>query len=592
MKLLYSLLITFLITTSLFSNVSCKPSDKVLVYLSEIEGHEVTHCGSDGSSYSTCASDDARHEITTTSNSFLSHAPDGQCNEDYDFSRVQSSITYTWYDTCPDDLIPDVEGICVPPPPPTCTINEYLDTNNICQPNPTCNIDQYLDKTTNPPICKSNPTCGLNEILNTTTNPPTCDPISCPAGTALLNGKCETDSDGDGDPDITDPYPNDPTRSGNSPTDTTCKGQDLSVSPTITGSSFAINSYKFQGDSYPDDCKYYATGNPSVWDGSLSYPDLNPLCLYVWCRVHEVSNTCTYSASDRQPTGYIYNSSATSENSCASLVDGVKYTSKIWDVPNSLSCPKTAYCFLKLAPTTSNTSPDSNTTNNSIDLNTTSANNMALLDSSNTTNKHLDDLKKKADITNENLNDIKETNNKILTSSKDINNNLSDLNSKMDKSNSNSILMNTSLSNMNKALLDSNNNLKSLSSTLLANNAKMNSLNLNQMETTSAVNKVDETLNEGLFGEDPFEEINDGLDDNIGGIETTIKGSFSGFIQTSIFPFTTASYSIPTYNMNLSYGSYEIFSASTLNILPLSELRALILFVFSLAGFITVFKTT
>ena len=425
--------------------------------------------------------------------------------------------------------------------------------------------------------------------------PPPCNPMDCSSdcdNDGILN--CiDDDDDNDGISDS-----NDPDHPSHNSADDTCKGQDLSKTPTITGSAFEISSYRYNGSSDPEDCVYYGTASPDYWDGSLYYPDLNPLCGYVWCRVHEVGNTCTYSASDRQPDGWVYNSSAKTENECSALTADDKYTSHVWDVPNSLACPDTAYCFLQPFEdglNEDNTNSENNDTSmTNPDLNSTSSDLAPLLQAQNTTNTHLQDIKDKTDLTNTKLDSLSAINNNILASNKDINNNLNNLNSKANSMISSNNLMNQTLSSMNRAINTSNSYTKAVHSDLLSTNNKLNSVNAELDNITNNTNKINESIQDGLFSDiDPFSDTEylDGSE-TFGELQTEVSDSFGITNESNIFGLASISGGgLQSYTANLNGTTITFFEPSMLNGLPINEMRSLILFLFAIMGFAHTFRS-
>ncbi|MFT7002818.1 MAG: hypothetical protein ACJAWW_000151 [Sulfurimonas sp.] len=469
------------------------------------------------------------------------------------------------------------------------------------------------------------PTCTDNQTLNESTN--TCE---CSDGFALNDTTCEADTDGDGtansldddidgdgilngdDPDIdgdgisneldddidgdgiTNELDSDSNGDGSvdsdSEKDIVCKGEDTSISATVTGSIFSLSSYKYLGDSYKNDCIAYATANTSVWDGSFSYPDKNPDCGYVWCHVHETVNSCTYSASERKPNGYIYKSDIKSENECSALVDNITYTTFKYDIPSSLACPSTAYCFVKpvveVEPDT-NSEDEDDSMDDSVDLNTTSSDNQALLSALNTSNKHLSDLKDKVDLIDESLEKINETNADLLASSKDIKTNLDSTNETLTKSLSKQTLMNENLNDINTALKTANTYAKSTNSIALKNNTALNKV----VSNTKAIN---DNLTNALYGGNPFDgkDLTDDGSSTFGDLQNQVSDSFSMTTEYNLFGLENISASsLQTYSVTMYGQTATFFKPSMLDDLPIDEIRALILFFSALAGFATIIRT-
>ncbi|WP_321777793.1 hypothetical protein [Sulfurimonas sp.] len=457
------------------------------------------------------------------------------------------------------------------------------------------------------PVAPSPPECKPedNQDLNTTTN--SCD---CIEGFARHNGICVTDTDGDGDPDITDPDDDDdgildtadldddgdgildtadPDHPDYSPV-SFCQGMDLTTR-VFFGTKFNILDYHPKGYKFPNTCSLYLS--ISTYDSAFEYSDLNPECTErKYCYVHYLKEDdktkCSYSSSDVKPKGYVYISNL-SEDECSAKVDMKKYIDKKYVFPNSLSCPGVAYCFLKpkvdLPPNSD--SEDDDPTMNKQDLNTTSQDNRALLQASNTTNSHLKDLKDKTDLTNKSLERINETNTNLLASSKDINKNLSNVNSNLSSSLIQQKLMNNTLSNINKSIKASTLDTKGLKSIALNNNSQLQNIASNSRA-------MNENLQAGLFGDNPFSGV-DFTDDGsskFSGFQGDVSSAFDITTYTNIFGLSGLSGgAIPEYSAYIMGHKIIVFEPSMLNGFPLTEIKALIMFIFALMGFIHTFRS-
>lgn len=266
-----------------------------------------------------------------------------------------------------------------------------------------------------------------------------CDPnyidfisMDCDDDTKL-NGVDE-DLDGDG---VNNIYDTNPFTAGTNDYDISCKGANTSLTSSLP---FAFSSYKYYGDL--DDFKCSNLLLNSFYDAAVSLSDKNaPRCEKSYCYVHEAKNKCDYDVSWYRPGvdwDYIPD---TSESKCNLLVDGIKYSSASYIVPDSLKCPNTSFCFVKrvTTPPKSSNTEDDDPTMSSPDLNSTTADLSPLLNAQNTTNKHLDDLKNKTDDINQNLSDLKSTAKDTLDTNKLMSGILSDLKSNSDGSLSNQL---------------------------------------------------------------------------------------------------------------------------------------------------------
>lgn len=396
----------------------------------------------------------------------------------------------------------------------------------------------------------------------------------------------DEDDDGDGILDYMDP---------DHPDYGKCLG-DSKVLNKRWGKVYNNFEYDYKGTTIDDFCGdyVYILNNPDTGystgityiDSAYDTKDLNPVCIQKYCYVHDYTalpkpDECAkYSAADRQPAGYVYRADPDTEDECISLKDGVKYNAHVWDVP-SPNCPTVAFCFLKPVVTP----PDTNSTSNpTVDSNSTSADNKALVDAANITNKHLTDITDEAKTINKNLTDVLGVANNILTSSKDINNKLSDLNSKTDKTNSNLSLMNDSLSAINDSIKKSSSSVDS----------KLDNLSTNMAATTTNTKLINDKLQEGLFGDDPFagKDLTDDGSSTFGDLRTQASDSFSLLNYDNIFGFAhSTGVTLPTYSVNLHGSTITIFTPSMLDGFPIAEMRSLIMFIFALLGFITIFRT-
>lgn len=462
------------------------------------------------------------------------------------------TVTFRYYANaeavCPDGTELIDNRLCVVPPPPPGP-DEDLDGDGILNK---CDKDFAI----------SNP--DLYAIYD-------CD------GDSETND-IDIDDDGDGILDTNDIDNVDFTDTEN----LKCEGADLSKNLDFYPSRLYNTSYyQYYGELTTTGCtdKMLLTNIDSVFIAG----DKNEACESTYCFIHEIEPSCNFHASNYLPSPDWEYKPNTDEVGCSSLVDGVKYSDSDYRLPNAVGCPNTGFCFVKPVDGVPNdtNSEDEDSSMNELDLNSTTSDLAPLLQSSNTTNKHLQDLKDKTDVTNQKLDDLKDVNNKLLTNNQDMKSSLDKLSLNSDKSLKNQHDTNSKLDNINKGVSTSTNVLKDISKIGLNNNEKLGDIS----------GKLT-AINNGLYGENPFSDtLDDGLSTNLGNIDTTLKGSFNGFVQDNIFSFANQSYVIPTITFNTSFGNYTLFSPDTLSTLDIVSIRNLFMFVFALAGFITVFKT-
>ncbi|WP_294964660.1 hypothetical protein [Sulfurimonas sp.] len=232
--------------------------------------------------------------------------------------------------------------------------------------------------------------------------------------------------------------------------------------------------------------------------------------------------------------------------------------------------------------------------NNNVDLNTTSSDNQALLSASNTTNKHLSDLKDKADLIDKSLEKINETNNNLLASSKDIKSNLDTSNDTLNKSLSKQTLMNKNLIDINTALKTSNSYGKSLNSIALKNNTELNKINSKLSNVNNNLTNLNDNLNNGLVGDNPFSglDLSDDGSSQFGDFQNDVSGTFGNTFESNLFGLENVSASsLQTYSVTVYGRTVTFFEPSMLNDVPIEAIRALILFFSALAGFATIIRT-
>ncbi|MFT5874179.1 MAG: hypothetical protein ACI8WT_003139 [Clostridium sp.] len=441
---------------------------------------------------------------------------------------------------------------CVTPPPP--------DHDNDGVPDK-CDPDHLFVSTAD---------CDGNGVPNAS------DPNFDSDGDGIPNGT-DLDDDGDGIPDTADTDHPDYANAGSA-----CTGVNLLIKDYL-GSQYAYDQYNYYGVAPKQSCFYKILG---ATDGVFSSPDLSPTCEKEYCYTHKTAEDCVFSSNKYKPAGSWTYSPDTTESECSALVDGVKWISSTYVQP-SLFCPNTFMCYVQFyAPPEESTNTENNdsTMNNNIDLNSTSVDNTSLLQSQNTGNKHLSDIKDKIDLTNGKL----DKSNGFLEG---IKNTQSDMKSSLDgfaldnkkglgSQLSESKLMNTSLTNVNTALSTSNGYLKSMNSMASNNNNKLSSIDL----------RLSGIKDELLSDHGIIKDEDDGLGDLLN-IETDLKGSFNGFVENNIFAFSGSSYAVPTVSFSILGKTFTLMNAQKMASVDIASFRLVMLFFFAVSGFIVVFKT-
>ncbi|MBU1928231.1 hypothetical protein KKG77_04455 [bacterium] len=474
-------------------------------------------------------------------------------------------VSYVIYGTIP----------CVPitvPPAPYEKLGSYPDLS-ACQASFNTGFYTYENKTCYVNNCDS----SAQVDLYATPKPLTCH---------NLPADVDEDDDCDGIPDIQDP---------NHPDYGTCIG-DSHVVNNRWGRIYNTSQYVFKANMLDDYCGdfVYNFTNPDTGSSSgLTYcdsaydtRDLNPVCIRKYCYIHDYTapplpDTCArYSPTDNQPSGYIYTAVPDTEAECIAKVDNTRYSSHIWDVPDSSNCPNVHFCFLKLL----NAPPPTPSDNPTVDSNSTTADNRAIVDAQNITNTHLTDIKDEAIKTNEKLTDIIGVSNQILTSTKEVNDNLRNVIAKSE-------IANASLTAIDNSIKSGNDNAKTTGDTLAAKLDTV-STNLDQLEV--GIGSVVDKLDGGLFGDDPFlnTDLTDDGSSTFSSLQTQASDSFSLLNYDNIFGFAhSTGVTLPTYSVNLHGTTVTIFTPSMLDGFPIAEMRSLIMFIFALLGFITIFRT-
>lgn len=365
-----------------------------------------------------------------------------------------------------------------------------------------------------------------------------------------------------------------------------CTGANLNSIQYVPSNLYSFNSFSFAGMTSQGACVDKLL-NSSI-DSVAIASDNSQSCESIHCYIHSsFSSNCNFSASERTPSDYIYYYSSQSENSCYSMVDGINYSSAVWDVPNATDCPLIAYCFLK--PIQNNIIPDLNNTNpnNNLDLNSTSLDNQALLEAQNQTNRQLEDLKNKADNHNNKLDDLKAINNNILSSNKELKSNLDNMQSQNDRLFFNSNLMNSTLSTINQSILSSNSYDRSIRDGVVNMNSELDRITQNTQD-------IEDKLEDGLFSDvNPFdgEEYLDGSE-TFNELETEVSNNFDITNENNIFGLANISGGgLGTYSASFHGTTVIFFEPSMLNGFPIDEIRALFLFIFAILGFVQTFRS-
>ncbi|MBW6462527.1 MAG: hypothetical protein K0B07_05790 [DPANN group archaeon] len=454
--------------------------------------------------------------------------------------------------------------------------------------------------------CAVPPTCATGTLWNPITDTCEYDPNTADADGDGIPDKCDPDyvdyltmdcnSDGeangvdddiDGD-GIKNANDTNPFVAGTGDLDLTCKGANIGGTSSLP---FPFSTYSFISNDDTYKCGLLLL-NSSVYDAVVSLNDINnPACENSYCYAHKIKNECDFDVSFYRPsTNWDYIPYKT-ESQCDLLVDGIRYSSSSYSVPDSQKCPSTSFCFVKrideeedVLPTETN-SENQDPTMEAPDLNSTTSDLSPLLNAQNTSNKHLQDLKDKTDYSNKRLDDLKDLSSKSLDVNKDMKSTLNSL-----KSNSDRSLENQSNSLSKLSSLDSN--LKKMSDTTTSNqviaNGSLSSID-GKMTTN---NSLLTDIKDSFLGDDPFPaEVDDGLTSNLSGIDSNVKGAFSGFVYSNMFSFANQTYTIPTISFSSSLGSFTVLDSSMLAGLDINAIRAMFLFFFAVAGFITVFKT-
>ncbi len=370
---------------------------------------------------------------------------------------------------------------------------------------------------------------------------------------------------------------------------TNCDGPDKS-SPALIHS---FNDYTYEGEMGSNECfSNYPVGIDNI-DHTVSIPDKSLNCIKSYCYVHYASASCQFSAQKYKPQGNWVYTATTSENECTSLVDGNNFIDSEYILPSPVHCKQTAFCFIEYASSLlgepdTNSEDDLDDDGNPMeepDLNSTSADNKALLQAQNNTNEHLQDVKDKLDLSREKLDSMDKSLDGINTSNTQIKQALDKLN--IDSS--------TSMRSQLSELKTTNSNLSNMNSNLNSANSKLSTLNSQMANNGGKLESIKDTLNDGLFGDDPFDgvDLTDDGSSTFSTLGTEASDSFHITHEQNMFGlYGTSGGTLPTYSVSLLGKTITFFEPSMLNGLPLADIKSLILFMCALVGFAQTFRST
>lgn len=379
----------------------------------------------------------------------------------------------------------------------------------------------------------------------------------------------DVDENGDGIPDSSDP--------NSAKFNTACQGADFSTN-TVFGVPHPISEYSYKGVMTPSSC-LAQTDDPNI-DGSLIFNDKNSNCYNTYCYIHTLASACNYYASDYIPDGNLWTRklNVSSATQCASYVDNVLYSDKVFVVPDASACPDHKYCFLKRTLPTpvqdSTNSETSDSTMQSPDLNSTSADLSPLLQAGNTTNSHLQDLKDKTDITHSKLEDLKTTANSILNSSTDMSSTLSSIKTGVDRTASNSLEALSSLGSIsdgisasNVASVATNANLIGIGDKIDTSNTLLTDIKNNSESINDSLNPDTSSLIDGALGylnasKDVLQSAQSGfsqISSDLISMQNKIAGGFVADISSGVDPDLSFSFHGQTINLGLC-GAFSQFA--------------------------------
>lgn len=437
--------------------------------------------------------------------------------------------------------------------PRQCASGSSLDVTD-CSCDVTCPVGQFLD---------ANLTCVSN-LLN-----PNLDTD----GDGILN-KNDPDADGNGIADKNDP--NSPLYNPFANSSTCGNASESPLNAFGSVGVYTFNQYIFQGQIPLSQCNTLLSNGA---DSILYQPDKVSECgTNGFCFAHfKNKSNCSFDPENYKPASdYIYRSYPTSQT-CAANVDGVEYLGYSFIVPDVVNCTNTGFCFLQVPHTTPQ--PDSNTTTTNPDLNSTTPELSPLLQSQNNSNTKLDEIKTKLDKSNTSLEKMTTKMSDLLTLTSDSKKSLDKFS--LDTGNFQSDSLGQQ-KETNTKLITLDNSIKGLMPNL-------NSISQNTAKTALNTQKINDALYADV-GLNPDGTVKTGAE-SLTGVETTLKGSFSGFVQSNIFTFSNSSYQVPTITVSLYNHVFTLLDAQMMSSLDINAFRTMIIFIFALSGFITVFKT-
>jgi hypothetical protein len=338
----------------------------------------------------------------------------------------------------------------------------------------------------------------------------------------------------------------------------------VSIEPLFKSGSiiYSFSDYTYKGILNSSECNNLLLG--SDVDSILLQPDKKTGCDGTYCYAHYIKTNCSFIPEVYKPSSdYVYKSYNASI--CDSKVDGINYSASSYILPDSTNCPTTGFCFLlpikDSIPENNQTAPP--------DLNSTSVDLAPLLKAQEDTNLNLDDIKNKLDSSNLSLEEIAKSSGDLLTSNQDFKKSFDSFSLKTGTFQQDILgqakKTTDNLNTINQNVVTSNKHLQSISST----NSKI----------------VDSLLAD--IGPDVLATGSD----SFSGYQSTVTDSFSSFVDSNVFGFANQAYTVPTVSFDMWGHTFVLFSPSLLSNIDIASIRSMLLFVFALAGFISVFRT-